>query len=194
MSGRLRKRNPGSESLPNTTIHGEHQPLDGGDKRKLSYRALGVLLALHARPEGASYDMRVLAAGPGREGRNALLAPAKELRELGFMGQRKVRGSSGRIITLVVIDKTPMSAETIADELDDMARDEVIHRAAPGSDNRTPVDRTPVDRTPVGRTILPTGGHPSYYVEETNAGACEHGEPRGPRACALCRYAARSAS
>ncbi len=184
MAGTIRKRR-GFTALPNATVH----------DKALSYRALGLLLSLHSRPDGASFDLRRFVRD-GHEQRTALLSARKELVTAGYIGHRRVKRKGGIFNTLTIIDTEPMSAETIEQELDAMVRDEVVPRSvhrSPGSGCPTPAHPTPDSPT-----VLPTGGHPSSSTpsgreeeEEVNARECPHGEPRGPRACPLCRQAGR---
>lgn len=183
--GKLRKRR-GYTALPNATVH----------DKDLSYRALGLLIALHSRPDGASFDLRRLTR-PGKEQRTALLTASKELKARGYMGQRRCkRKDDGTFKTLTVIDVEPMRPDVIEQELNDMQRDEFIH----SSIHKHPRSGcpTPGDPTPGGPTVFPTGSQPSSSIpsgreeeEETNARECEHGEPRGQRSCPLCRQAGR---
>lgn len=193
MSGPLRKRR-GFTALPNETVY----------DADLSYRALGLLLALNARPESSSFDLRrVLARSehrPGREGRDACQAAAKELRDRGYLAQRQVRvGREFRTLTLV--DVKPMTTQEAAAELDDLAREQGYPQERRGPGNPAP-HGGPGFPAPKNPALSSTKSQPPTSTrfargvdgEESNARECEHGEPRGPRACALCRYAARSAS
>lgn len=187
MSGTLRKRR-GFTSLPNATVHDQ----------RLSYRSLGLLLALHSRPDGASYDMRQLAKGENREGRTALLKSATELRETGYLASRQIRvpNDTGKPVfhTLTIVDTEPMTPERAAQELDQMAQGQVIHNAFAGSGFQTPQMRTPQSRTLSSTKSQPPSSTRFAREEEEKANVreCEHGEPRGSMACPLCRQAMRS--
>lgn len=124
------------------------------DKR-LSWKARGLLTYLLSHADGWETDAERLAT-QGPDGRAAILAAMKELRDAGYMVSRKVRIGGGRWGTEVFVYDTPIGTEG----------------APPGSDSPTSENRTPVGDKTAGRTGsgLPNVGPP-------NVGSSDVGKP-----------------
>lgn len=73
---------------------------------RLSYRARGILLRLLSNVDGYRMTAADLAA-EGKEGRGAILAALRELKELGYLTVTKHRDGMGRWSTRVVVYDTP---------------------------------------------------------------------------------------
>ncbi len=103
MSGIIRAPRParGWTEIPDSTIR---------DKR-LSYRARGVLVRLLSNAEGYRMTAEDLAR-EGREGRGAVLAALRELREAGYLVVRRVQGSGGRWRTETYVYDYPQAVES----------------------------------------------------------------------------------
>jgi len=104
MTGRAFVRRRGTTSMPNATIY---------DKR-LSWSAVGILLALLSRPDEAGHGYRDL-AGRGM-GEKAVRTALKELGAAGYRHQVKMRnpsttgrGGTGRFITLTLTSEDPIT-------------------------------------------------------------------------------------
>ncbi len=107
MSGIIRAPRParGWTEIPDSTIR---------DKR-LSYRARGVLVRLLSNAEGYRMTAEDLAR-EGREGRGAVLAALRELREAGYVVVKRIQGAGGRWRTeSYVYDRPPLATEACAE-------------------------------------------------------------------------------
>lgn len=76
---------------------------------RLSFRARGILAWLLDKPDDWRFDSESIAR-QGIEGRDAVRAALRELREAGYMIQRKVRGGDGRIVTETLVFEHPTEA------------------------------------------------------------------------------------
>lgn len=157
----------GKVHLPNATVYDS----------ELSYRALGLLAAMLARPQSASFDMRELASDPrrpGREGRDALLTAAKELRDHGYVHTFRVKlGGRRGVRTETVVSPEPIT-NTEARAIVDARSGSDLQK----SETSTPVTQAPVDTTPAQPTVLPTEGHSLSLRSENpivHRAPCPHG-------------------
>lgn len=78
------------------------------DKR-LSYRAMGVLVALLDAPEGASVNSEQLSL-LRPEGRDAIRAALRELEECGYLHRTRERSEGGRMVTVSIVSERPIEA------------------------------------------------------------------------------------
>lgn len=140
--GRLIRRRAGHTTLPNATV------LDD----RLTFRALGLLVALLARPWGASFDMRSLAAGEGREGRDAVLTAAAELRAAGYLHQTRRRLPSGLFVTDTYVADEPVSETEAGAALQPDIPPTGVGFPDPGSPDPGLPDPGLSDRLPKGAT------------------------------------------
>lgn len=83
------------------------------DKR-LSFRALGILVEILSRPDNWRTRSETLAAGR-REGRDAVRTALSELKAAGYLEQHKVRDESGRITTVSIVYDEPREGIPLAD-------------------------------------------------------------------------------
>ena len=184
MSGVLYQRR-GVVAVPNATALDE----------RLSCRALGLLLIMLARPAGSRYDMREFAKGEGREGRDALLTAAGELRTLGYLHTTKVRLGNGQYITHTVVADEPI---TVAQAEETWAQNQPQNpekppeppgsRAQPGTERPGTDFQTPVTETPVSLTPSLTAGSLRSPTQENQKGPRpKNRAPNPPRgSCPRC--------
>lgn len=189
MSGRVYVRRRGMTHLPNQTVY----------DTRLSYAAVGLLVVLLSRPDGAPQGYRDL-QGRGL-GKDATLNALRELTEAGYRHQIIRSGASGRIVTDTVVSEEPIDSDTAERWLNGerLPVDNPHHRAAE-SRARSDLGRRSVS---AGRTVrgLPGSGQPPHspsdskdpYGVHGETSPCEHGTPKGARYCALCRHAAQAA-
>lgn len=78
------------------------------DKR-LSYRALGLLLALLDAPEGASVNSEQLSQ-LRPEGRDAIRSALKELETCGYLVRSRERDAAGRMVTVSIVSERPVES------------------------------------------------------------------------------------
>jgi hypothetical protein len=92
---------------------------------RLSFRATGLLVHLLSLPDGAPIGAVAL-AGHRPEGRTAIQAAYKELREHGYVSQQKLQGVGGQWRTVTHVYEVPPDAENL--------------RPVPDAGNPVPVD------------------------------------------------------
>jgi hypothetical protein len=122
--------------------------------KTLNYRALGLLVTMLKRQEvGASLNARDLAAGTGREGRDAVLNTMAALEQAGYLHRVKVfRGDRG-LRTIIRVYDTPTTAETAQIEVLSAPGSQAPSHAHSGPGSQGPSSQGPVQSTP-----LPTEG------------------------------------
>lgn len=79
---------------------------------RLSFRALGVLVWLLDKPDDWRFSAESLASNEGREGRDAMRAALRELREAGYIITRRWQGERGRWGSETVLVEQPGLEET----------------------------------------------------------------------------------
>lgn len=75
---------------------------------RMSYRALGLLTHLLAKPDGWDVRSEVLARGAGREGREAIRTALRELGTLGHYRLERRRLRDGRVVMGTAISEEPV--------------------------------------------------------------------------------------
>ncbi|MHB1351728.1 MAG: hypothetical protein ACYCWA_00270 [Thiobacillus sp.] len=105
MSGIIRAPRPvrGWTEIQNDTLR------DG----RLSYRARGVLARLLSNADGWHMTAHELAAESPGEGRQAILTALRELRESGYIVQRRLQGEKGRWRTETYVYDTPQESAEV---------------------------------------------------------------------------------
>lgn len=105
MSGIIRAPRParGWTEIQNDTLR------DG----RLSYRARGVLARLLSNADGWRMTAHELAAESPGEGRQAVLTALRELRESGYIVQRRLQGEKGRWRTETYVYDTPQDSTEV---------------------------------------------------------------------------------
>lgn len=105
MSGIIRAPRParGWTEIQNSTLR------DG----RLSYRARGVLARLLSNADGFRMDAHELAAESPGEGRQAVLTALRELREAGYIVQRRLQGDRGQWRTETYVYDTPQESTEV---------------------------------------------------------------------------------
>ncbi|MHB1075560.1 hypothetical protein [Thiobacillus sp.] len=105
MSGIIRAPRParGWTEIQNTTLR----------DARLSYRARGVLARLLSNADGWRMTAHELSAESPGEGRQAVLTALRELREAGYIVQRRLQGERGQWRTETVVYDTPQESTEV---------------------------------------------------------------------------------
>lgn len=119
---------------------------------RLSFRALGLLTWLLDKPDDWRFDSSEIGGADrdGREGRDAIRAAMKELRELGYARYQKVQGPGGRWSTEVTIYETP--------DVDEPECDRPLGECALADDDPSPTTENPSPVEPVTDDWNPVAG------------------------------------